>query len=301
MPRLIATILLLAAVGSAQAQVPEEFTIEGPITAVNPAAPSITIMGIVIPVPAGMMLATPTNPAVPLAALTAPLPGRATGFIGGTAIAEGTTLGGIVALTDLSSDVVENVVVGEATAIEAAIPGALKVNGLLVRPSTDSRLPSRATNELGLAILADTIALGSAVAVDGYLGDDGSLYYHSLQADTAQLANPGIHEVGIGLPRCREEGGRLEIRGGVHDPLPPTGTPPFPTGTVELFALAADGTSQPLTRAPLQVQPEGDLPGLASYRFRDRDAQLADCRGWIRAVYTPAGGASVETTVLMSR
>lgn len=291
-------MLLLAATGTARAQVPEEFTVEGSITTVNPAAPSITIMGIAIPVPAGMMLATPTNPAVPLAALAAPLPGRATGFIGGTAIAEGTTLGGVVTLTDLSSDVVENVVVGEATANDG---GGLKVNGLLVRPSTDPRLPSNATNELGLAILPNTIALNSAVAVDGYFGDDGSLYYHSLQADTAQLANPSKFEVGIGQPRCREEGGRLEIRGGVHDPLPATGTPPFPTGTVELFAVEADDSSELLTRTPLQVQPEGDIPGMASYRFRDRDARLADCKGWIRAVYTPTGGAPVETKVLMSR
>ena len=291
-------ILLLAATGSAQAQVTEEFTIEGPITSVDATAPSITIMGIVIPVPVGMMLATPTNPAVPLAVLTTPLPGRATGFIGGTAIAEGTTLGGVVTLTDLSSDVTENVIVGEATVNDA---GVLKVNGLTVQPSMDPRLPSQATNELGLAILPDTIALSSPVAVDGYLGDDGSLHYHGLQADTAQLANPGIHEVGIGRPRCREEGGRLEIRGGVHDPLPATGTPPAPSGSVELFALPADGTTLPLTRTPLQVQPVGDLPGMASYRFRERDAQLADCKGRIRAVYTPTGGTPVETTVSMSR
>lgn len=272
--------------GTAQAQVVEDVTIEGPISDVDATAGTITIMGIAVRLPSGIV-ATPTNPSVPLASLLAPLPGRAEGFKGGTAIAVGTSTGGQVEAIEVTSDVMENVVVGEATDPDGN-PATLHVDGLPVQPSTDPRLPADPpTNELGFAIDPATIRAGSLVSAEGYFSDeDGILRYHTLQADEAALVNAAVHEVSITRAQCRNDGDEVEVRGGVHVPIPATGTPSGPTGTVRI--LLADTGDQLGT--PVQVDPTADQPGFADYRLRVRDPTLAGCAHAVRASYAPGTG-----------
>lgn len=271
---------------TARAQLVEDVTIEGPISGVDPAAGTITIMGIVVRLPSGT-IATPTNPSVPLDRLLDPLPGRAEGFKGGTAIAVGTSTAGQVEATEVTSDVMENVVVGEATDPDSD-PATLHLNGLPVQPSTDPRLPAAPpTNELGFAIDPATIQPGTLVSAEGYVStEDGILRYHTLQADAANLVNAGVHEVSITRAQCRDEGDEVEIRGGVHVPIPATGTPPSPTGTVQVILV---DSGEPLG-APIPVDPAADQPGFADYRLRVREQGLAGCEQAVRASYNPGTG-----------
>lgn len=294
-PQLAAGLtLLVALLGSpvpvlapALAQVLEDVEIEGPISAVT--ADTITIMGITVQVPGGKA-ATPTNPEVALPALLDPLPGRPQGFLGGTAIVEGSSLNGQITAATVFSDVNEHVLVGEATATDAD-PATLHVNGLEVRALTDPRIPAGPPlNELGFIIDRATIPPGTLVSADGYFSEaDGALLYHTVVAE-GELVNPGINEVSITRAQCEEGGAELEVRGGVHAPFPAgSGTPAPVTGRVQI--QLASGT--PVTGGFIVVEPDGDLPGFARYRFKNGNVALAKCPDVIKAVFMPVDSGTI--------
>lgn len=279
---LTSLLALALAANGALAQTLEGVVAEGPISAIT--ADSITVMGIVVRVPSGKAR-TPTNPDVALSDLNAALPGRPQGFRDGTAIVEGTSTAGVVEAVDVFSDVTENVLVGEATDADAD-PATLHVNGLLVRASTDPRMPAGpATNEAGFAVKPETIRPATLVAVEGYYSpDDDALYYHTLEADAADLVRPDQHEVSVTRAQCDDGGDEIEVRGAVHMPIPPTGEPPVAVGRVQIV-LAPSGT--PVSGGLAPVSPDADAPGFGAYRFRERGLSLAACPGRIEARFLP--------------
>lgn len=269
----------------AVAQALEGVEIEGPITAAT--ADSITVMGIVVAVPTGT-LSTPTNPAVPLTALAAPLPGRPQGFIGGTAIVEGTSTAGQVTAdpkpASVFSDVSENVVVGEATDPDNN-PTTLHINGLALRESIDGRIPADPPHDgFGFEIDPGTIPTGRLLTAEGYWSEaDAALYWHDLESDDAQLVRPGQHEVSVLRARCRKEGEELEVRGGAHLPLPSTAQA---IGRVRVTVVNGGGTAVagPFT---VPVTPVVDPPGFGRWRLSADDLALQTCLAAVRAELLP--------------
>jgi hypothetical protein len=277
----------------AAAQVLEGIEIEGPITA-DPTANSITVMGIVVTVPSGK-LSTPTNPSVDLTDLTAALPGRSRGFVGGTAIIEGTSTGGQVTanpeLGSVFSDVSENVVVGEATDPDGN-PATLHVNDLALRALDDVRIPADPPHDgFGFEIRPETIEVGSLLSVEGYLDEQGgTLHWHDLESDNAALVRPTEHEVSILRARCRKEGEELELRGGAHLPLPPT---TVAIGRVRVTALDQTGATVagPFT---VPVTPVTEQAGFGRWRLSADDLSVAQCRATVRAQLLPPLAGETE-------
>ena len=283
--------------GRATAQALDGVEIEGPITAAG--ANSITVMGIVVAVPGTPtepdgILSTPTNPAVPLTALAAPLPGRPLGFIGGTAIVEGTSTGGQVTATIVTSDVSENVVVGEATDPDND-PATLHINGLALRRSTDDRIPADPPHDdFGFEIIPGTIPPGTLLTAEGYWSEvDAALYWHDLQSDNALLVRPGQHEVSVLRARCRKAGEELEIRGAAHLPLPSAATA---IGRVRVTVLGGSGeeVAGPFT---VPVTPVVDPAGFGRWRLSADDLELPTCIGTVRAqLLPPLAGETILAT-----
>jgi hypothetical protein len=263
----------------------EGIEFEGPITAAT--ANSITVMGIVVAVRGGT-LSTPTNPAVPLTALAAPLPGRPQGFIGGTAIVEGTSTAGQVTANpapgSVFSDVSENVVVGEATDPDGN-PATQHVNGLELRRSIDPRIPGAPPHDgFGFEIRPETITAGTLLSAEGYWSEtDAALHWHDLESDAAQLVRPGQHEVSVLRARCRKEGEELEIRGGAHLPLPATATA---IGRVRVTALDQGGATVagPFT---VPVTPVVDPAGFGRWRLSADDLTFTACPAAVLAQLLP--------------
>lgn len=254
-----AAIALAAFASPARAQLaPGDVEIEGPMSVPVPAvypAPEvtntpqgprtsvgeITVLGIKVKVLQGALIHTPTNanlgltgtpPVTDTAAgltklTTGPLPGRGNqpGFVGGTAIVVGESIGGQVYATDVFSDLFEHVVVGEATAPVVVGPNLTRstVNGMTIRRSTDDRMPAGPPiNGFGLRVEADAIRQGTLVAAEGYfVPSQNTLWYHTLEADGAPLVDEANTQVSILRANCRIRGGgrdEIEVRGGVTRP-----------------------------------------------------------------------------------
>lgn len=278
---------ILAAIASPVAgQTLQDIEFEGPISAVT--ANSITVMGVEIAVPDGTF-STPTGKGFLLPDMNNALPGRPTGFIGGTAIVAGASTGGIVTADAVTSDVSENVIVGEITEVTPRADGTVTVrlNGTLVTPLDDPRLEAVAQTELGFPIVVASIQLNTLAAVEGYwvekhqivengqtVDRDPMIYYHHLAADSATLTNAAKDEVTIVRARCLGDGTRMEIRGGAHPPQ----TLPLPVaeGLVRVSVIA--GTTSVEVLGTEFVEP--DAAGMGRWRMRILDnPQLAEDDG----------------------
>jgi hypothetical protein len=251
-----AAIALAVAAAPAHAQLaPGDIEIEGPMSAVEVYAEPQTditpqgartsigqmkVLGVTVKVLKGALIHTPTHsnaPEVPEAdrltlgdfAKSAPaLPGRGEdegGFDGGTAIVVGESIGGQVYVSDVFSDMFEHVVVGEATGVQTDALGvrAMTINNMKIVRSTDRRMPAAPPiNGFGLRIRPSSITKGTLAAAEGYyVPSQNTLYYHSLEADSAELARTEVTQVGILRADCRIRGGgrdELEVRGGVAYP-----------------------------------------------------------------------------------
>jgi hypothetical protein len=287
-----AAIALAAAATPARAQVPVADTeIEGPISAIDVTNGTITVMGITITVPPGTPVRTPTKTGLSLADFaTGKMPGRSEeGFIGGTAIITGESVGGTFVANDVFSDLFEHVVVGEATAPEVTTKGVerLTVNGMKVRRSTDPRMPGAPPiNGFGLRIDPESVQEGTLVAAEGYYSKgQNTLLYHALEADSADLVDQVNTQVSILRADCRIRGGgrdEVEVRGGVTIPADATVqirlqiNPRNPNAwtTIGTATAVADNTVNP---------PQG------LYRADFRTLNLPDgCPAQVRAVI-PAG------------
>lgn len=275
-----AAIALVAAASPALAQVADpELVIEGKINAIT--ANTITVMGIVINVPATAKVSTPTKAGLTLSDLAnASIPGRSQGFVGGTAIVTGGSTGGVVTASDVFSDVTENVIVGEATSDWAAGAKGLTVNGKEADPipATTVIPAGKPMNIFGFEINPLTIDKGSLVSVEGYEADDGGkLYYHNLEADTGSPVNAGSNEVSITRAQCRDRTGggkdELELRGAVHL----AGLAPLTTanrGAVTFTYKVSATTNATLTATPV-LDPAN--PGYAEYRVSSSNRTLQTC------------------------
>jgi hypothetical protein len=192
------------------------------------------------------------------------LPGRGEdegGFDGGTAIVVGESIGGQVYVSDVFSDMFEHVVVGEATGVQTDALGvrAMTINNMKIVRSTDRRMPAAPPiNGFGLRIRPSSITKGTLAAAEGYyVPSQNTLYYHSLEADSAELARTEVTQVGILRADCRIRGGgrdELEVRGGVAYPAnatvqirisDPTINNPHRFTTVGLVTATPDTTVTP--------------------------------------------------------
>lgn len=258
-----------------------EAAIEGPITAIDVVNNTITVMDIVVSVPPGTPISTPTSSGLSLANLAAapPFPGRSVdGFLGGTAIINGESLGGVMTASDVFSDLFENVVVGEATDTDGD-PNTLHLLGMLLEPSTDPRMPAGTpTNGFGFEIVPSTIAAGSLTAAEGYFGDDQVLRWHTLESDGGDLVNAGLTEVSITRAQCRDRGNsiELEVRGGVHDPA---------SGPVLIQRQRPNPVNGFANVATVQAVADAEAPGFGAYRLTRTVNNVANCPALLKAVF----------------
>ena len=297
----VAALALAAVATPAMAQL-ADVSIEGPIsgfaapatdangvveTAPNgrPIVGVMTVMGATVKVPRGAPIHTPTNADLNWRQFsTGQFPGRAEeGFLGGTAIVTGDSVGGVIYANDVFSDVAENVVVGEATA--AVVDGNANratVNNIPLVPSRDARMPAgRPINGFGFDIDPTQIDPGSLVSVEGYYGRNGRLYYHTLEADGAAVLYPTVPEVSILRADCRKRGGgrdELEVRGG---------TKAGANGRVTIQYLNADGVTwtSVAPTAPSTVD-NTVTPAQGLYRYTSSALRLPGtvCPAQVRAV-----------------
>jgi hypothetical protein len=259
-PLYLAWFMLL---GLASAQLPTgPAAIEGPISSIQQtgANATVVVMGITIRVRPATVITTPTA-TLTIAQLVdpTPLPGRTeAGFIGGTAIVEGTSnASGVVIADTLFVEPAENVVIGVVTENSA---GSIKVNGMALTLLTDERIPAEPLrNDLGFEIAADAIAVGTPIAVEGYYSASSQVFQaFVVEASGIPALNPGL-QVSILRAQGRADRGELEIRGGV------SGVPAGASVTVQIRAPRANGTSRLL--GTVTATPDL-LPNSQSYRFR---------------------------------
>jgi hypothetical protein len=232
---------LLAAPAPAMQLPAGEVEVEGPLTAVDPLADTITIMGIVINVPPGTPIATPTAVGITLDDLVGfTLPGRGglDGFLGGTGIVLGTTGPGGVVADDVFVEPAENVILGAVT--ENTIPaggslgdGTFSILGVPLLPIDHPTLPLVATLE-GFEVDLATVPVGSLAVVEGFFGLDGNMYATIIETTAGQpVGDP--NQTSIFLAKCKPTG-RLEVRG--------TSTTP---GTVTMLGFTQDVEFDPVT------------------------------------------------------
>ena len=278
-----AALALALASAQAHAQVADT-VIEGPISTIVPQTPAldeqgqlikgtVTVMGIEVRVRDHALIHTPTATTTLEALATGKMPGRSEqGFVGGTAIMTGTSSNGRFYADDMFSDLFEHVVVGEATGVLPNDNGIerMTVNGMQIRRSTDPRMPANPPiNSFGLRIVPASIQAGTLVVAEGYYSKSQNLlYYHALEADSAELANTTSTQVSITRADCRVRGGgrdEIEVRGGaalpgnafvqIRIPSPTANNPDrfVAIGTVQAVADPAFTPSQGLYRADFRT------------------------------------------------
>lgn len=214
------------------------FLAEGPIEGVSAAANglsgTVTAMGMVITVPEGTPVYTPTADLdMGKFADETPFPGRSQpGFVGGTVISTGCVKtdgdGNLVLLADdVTSDVSENVLLGVVTAPPASneAPIAFGVLDTTVSVLTDPRMPGKHfNNNFGFEVIPTTVPIGASVAAEGYYGGDNTLHVWSIEVGGGELKDQVNPQVSIQRFRCD---GDLRILGAMYlgDP---DGTAPAP-------------------------------------------------------------------------
>ena len=183
---LLLAITLVTLSSTAQAQVvPLIWSVEGPITGIDPAAGTITASGVTATIPAALPLeGTRGLTGANLAQLLdAAAPGRVRsifasagenpGYSGATLKAEGivveTAAGRVYRATAVVVEMAENVIVGALLSVDEA-NGTFVVNGATCRMNTDERFPANIL-DVGLKpITFDDLngAVGQIFTVSGY-------------------------------------------------------------------------------------------------------------------------------------
>lgn len=211
-----AVAALLLPFSMAQAQTVPSL-VEGPIGAVaddGAGGAWITVVDITVHVPAGVFTSgSATSPTATLSQAqlldTTPLPGRTQpGFVGGTAIINGTsTVGGDLIADDLFVEAAENVVIGIVTANDAC---ALELQGVPLVQVTDARMPfGQAINGGGFEVNYCAMPVNGSAAIEGYFSN-GALYIFSFESDDAPIVST---EGVVTITRANCKGNRLEVRG----------------------------------------------------------------------------------------
>lgn len=270
--------IVAATTTPASAQVPVE--IEGPLTAINRNARTLTVMGITVSVPAGTPINSPTADLTFNQINAAPaLPERLwNGFLGGTAIVTGeTTANGTIIANSVFVEPAENVVVGVLGA------GATSISGMPLTLLTDPRIPSTVINAYGFVIDPAAIPAGTTGGAEGYYASSSNtLYAHTVEVDAPipPKENPGLPQVSVLRISC-ENDGRLEIRGGAY----------VPGGSANraIQVRRPNGTLIGTTNS--QVDNPAS-PAFGLYRFR---ADIANCPATVTVQMTGATAIRVPT------
>lgn len=288
-------LIAMAPIGAFGQTVPIEAAIEGPITdiTVNPdGSGTITVMSVLVEVPSGTPITTPTAEGLSLQDLaTGPLPGRsAEGFRGGTAIIDGTSLNGVFTASAVFSDLFENVVLGAITDPDGD-PETIHLQGMRLLPSSDPRMPAGpALNGFGFEIDVTSIPPGELTAAEGYYSeDDEVLYWHTLESDGGELLRPDVAEVSILRVQCRDRGAgnrdELAVSGAVHTPA---------SGPVRIQRRTpANGWANVAT---VNAVVDAEFPQFGSYRLNRTNLNLPGCPTLVRAQFlNPATNAVLAT------
>ena len=184
---LLLAITLVTLSSTAQAQVvPLIWSVEGPITAIDPAAGTITASGVTATIPAALPLeGTRGLTGANLAQLLdAAAPGRVRsifasagenpGYSGATLKAEGivveTAAGRVYRATAAVVEMAENVIVGALLSVDEA-NGTFVVNGATCRMNADERFPADVLDvglDPSLTFSDLKGAIGTIVSVNGY-------------------------------------------------------------------------------------------------------------------------------------
>jgi hypothetical protein len=219
--------LLAVVLGPLPAYAQALLGVEGPIQRVLPLTNEMIVMGIRVRVPPGTPITTPTTTLTGIRDLLgAPLPGRTqAGFLGGTAIINGTIVAGVPTAGDVFVEPSENVLIGTISANTCTNarcfgPGNfLDVNGARLVPIRDPRMAAGpVTNEFGFAAnLTGVNLVGRAAESEGYFARR-RFHYFLLSVTGAPLANPGVAEVSILRAQCRDDAGgiQLDVLGNTH-------------------------------------------------------------------------------------
>lgn len=278
------------------AQVPA--SIEGPIQEIIPETRRMIVMGVIVNVPAGVPITTPTANLTEMAGagnpfdllLGAPLPGRAVpGFLGGTAIVEGVTLpSGNMRATSVFVEPSENVLIGPITAATCTnvscggTGNSLSILRTRVVPIPDSRMRFRIQNDFGFPVnLRGANLVGAAASAEGYFVPPRSFRYFLLEITGAPLSNPGVTEVSIQRAQCRPDvdGIQLDVLGATHTPA---------IGTVTISNGGTTFGAQATVSAGV-----GSEFGAYTFRLRDNPAFDA-CPETVTATF---GGATASSSV----
>ncbi len=263
--------------------------LEGPISALidnGDGTGSITVMGITVAIPMGSPITTPAaSLSITDAANTMPLPVRIqSGFIGGTAIIEGSgdILTGYIADT-VFLEPAENILGAEITSLQGE---PLTVGGVFMAPTGDMQIPAGPfTNVYGFEVDPTTVPQGTGATSEGYLANDGSgvMKHFGIMVDASDLVNTGTTEVSIIRAQCLagsfpSDPIELRVLGAVHD-FPPTGDVTITSGATT-FGM---------------VIPIADIPPFANYNFRLRnDPGFTVCPTSVTAEFD---GVTVTATV----
>ena len=218
--------LLLLAVSLRVAAVP--LLLEGPISAVtaNPdGSGNITVLGVLVNIPAGTPITTPTaSLTIDQAADPTPLPGRIQpGFLGGTAIIEGDSVLGVNTASSLFMEPSENILGADVTSVP---PAAIEIGGTTLQALTDARIPADPVmNDFGFEVDPASVPTGVDAVAEGYFSNNGSgiFNYFALAVADGVMINAGQPEISITRAQCiagANPGDPIELRvlGAVHDP-----------------------------------------------------------------------------------
>lgn len=212
------------------------FGVEGPITNIVPNRNAIFVMRGRVTVPPGTPIVSPTGEMATVGDLLGnPLPGRVDalgvpipGFLGGTAIINGTidNVTGELVATDVFVEPAENVTIGTITQATCSnrncvgTANTIRINGTLMKPIRDPRIPAGpVTNEFGFnvnltGLTVDPLAGPSGITAEaeGYFDGRVFRYFHlAVAASAAPLVNPGVAEVSITRAQCRQRAGGIEL------------------------------------------------------------------------------------------
>jgi hypothetical protein len=309
------SIIGIGQVASAQVVPPVPTEIEGPIESWDNTARILRVAGIDILVSGQTTIVSPTaDRRTARDGLTLGfngwfngpfLPGRTErGFIGGTAIAIGTwdptggpTGDGIMVADSVFTEPAENVVLD-------FIRGS---NGPVMLPVDDRRMPAHEIRlDSGFALdLTGADLVGVPYGMEGYYGNknvatpdmanEKALHYFVLDLVgplDANLANKDIDEVAVERASCRV-GDELEIRGSVHSPLNPDGTPSDTVGSEKgvIQASFVLPNGNPVTRFEANIIPDVAPGPSATSTFR-LQTNLPDCPTSVEVSWVPSIGST---------
>lgn len=294
--------VFLFGASSAQAQVElaVEFAVEGPISAIDPVARTITVQGMTVTVPADLALGGTAGitGATMNRLLDANAPGRIRsifgsttenpGFTGGTlkgaGVIERAATGRVFRLTEAVVELAENVLAGELDSVDVT-NNSFVINGVTCRMNPDERFPSEildaGAEPITIADLATQI--GGLVTVVGYF-HNGIQYAVTVETDIVPVT-PGTDTVRItraeGRNRDRNRS-ELRVLGIVT---------PFEAGTNVTITNAANGA----VLGVVAVVQDAAIPTQGTFQLRRTDLATTPAR--VKATSTNGGVHEVDVTV----